>query len=500
MNPLTHTAHHALAAARLTALACAAMVVTSAAAQVKPAMNDAQATFDRGLFLLPVPANAKDVYTLILERADGKVDKIALPAGSTALRLVDAALPPVAWKWRYAVQRTELGSIDVVEPTRATVSYSGLLRYGNAVSLNWKMVPGAKTYRVTTKTAPEPTALEAKPDWGSPSSIDLSAEEATNEARRVGFYDLPLKPSTRVEWTVTALDGDDQPMARSSPMVLGTGASWSEELSRKGWKFQRSDTLNKDDAGKPALFGYASNQKAGDATRSTAYQAEFAIIWNPKTGGDRLWWPQGSVEARLHSRGADKDDDALNFRVGAYRIFSGVPGQLTTNLKYETESKLDTKKALFELAYTPLFSPFSQYFPLANDSRRNAAGNLPPDALPSLQWAVQFTLGADLGKTLSVGTSQEVRKTNFRQHADLRLDAQLNFLADMLRIPQVTLYATSRYWHLSREQADEYTYSTTGISFQLTKEVSLEATYAVGADAPKFTFSRSGLVGLGFKF
>jgi hypothetical protein len=76
----------------------------------------------------------------------------------------------------------------------------------------------------------------------------------------------------------------------------------------------------------------------------------------------------------------------------------------------------------------------------------------------------------------------------------------LNGFADALRIPKVEVYLTSTYWHLSREQDDEHTYSTLGMSFALSKELSIEASYSVGADSPKFTFTRNGTIGLGVRF
>jgi hypothetical protein len=473
--------------------------VSPVLAQIKPATNDARATFENGMFLLPAPASPKDAYTIVLEPAGDKPRALMLPAGSTGVRLADTALPPTAWTWRYTLQRAEIAPLVVLEPRQPSVTFADLSRYGDAVHLAWQHAPGTKTYRVTTKTD-KASDLTTPPEWGTPSNTDLAATEYVNEERKVGFYDLPMKPAARIEWTVTALDADGQPMARSAPMVLTSGVPWSAELAKSGWKLQRSDTLSKENAAKAALFGYTATKKAGE-NKARAYQTEFAVIWDGSSTGERLdFYPRGSLEARLTSSGKSKDSDALKFRFGGYRLLASHPAEVVANLKYETASKDDTKKGLFELAYTPLIVPFARYYPTPDPSRTNAAGNYPPNALPPIQWMTQLTVGADLGKTFSVGSSSETKKSNFRQRANLRLDTQLNAVADVLRIPSVGLYLSSTYWHLSREEDDEHTYSTTGITFQLTKEISFEAAYSVGADAPKFGFSRTGTVGFGLKF
>jgi hypothetical protein len=468
-----------------------------AAGQTRPATNDPAAVFDRGMFLLPSLTNPKDAYTVVIEVQGDKPRSLALPAGSTGIRFADAALPAGAWSWRYTVQRADLPVIQVLEPVRPNVTYSELLRYSDAVHLSWAHVKGATKYRLATRTD-KGKDLSKEADWGTAANLELSSEESVNLERNAGFHDLPLKSGGRVEWTVTALDVDGQPLAKSAANVVTAGEPWSHELSRKGWKLQRSDTLSKESATKAAIFGYSTGQKEGGA-RTRAYQSEFAIIWDGTAQGDSpLFYPRASLEARLTSSGEKKDNDALKFRLGGYRSLTSHPAELVVNLKYETESKGDTKKGLIELAYTPLVFPLGRYLPQL--TRVNAALNAPPDALPWIQWMAQVTLGGDVGKTFSVGTSKEVKKTNFRQQVGLRIDSRLNALASALRIPQVELSATSTYWHLSREEDDEHTYSTLGMTFQLTKELSIEAAYSVGADSPKFTFSRSGTVGLGLKF
>lgn len=495
--------------ANTSALSLLVLAAAPVFAQVKLAENnpaDPRASFERGIFKLPPVLSEKDVYTIVIEPVGEKERTLVLPPGTIGLHLSDSAIPPGDWSWRYLVSRVDLKEIHVLEPAKspAMVTYSSLLRSGDAVHLNWEAILGAATYRVTMRTD-KAIDLALTPDWGSPSNTDLIADEAVNAALKVGYYDLPLKSNTRLEWTVTALDADGQPMAKSSPRIVQSEAPRMLEWSRKGWSLQRSDTLSKEATSKAALFGYSSSQKAG-SPRSRAYQGEFALIWDEtkkeakkEPAPEPLFYLRSSLEARLHSSGADKDDDALKFRFGGYRLLTSHPAEVVANLKYETESKGDTKKGLMEFGYTPLALPLHRFFP-ARGEDRNAAGNLRPESLPWSQWMLQATLGAELGKTFSVGSSKEVRKSNFRQKASLRLDGQLNGLADALRLPQVSMYLTSTYWHLSREKKGEHTHSTLGMSFKLTNELSIEATYSVGADAPKFTFSRSSLVGLGLKF
>jgi hypothetical protein len=120
--------------------------------------------------------------------------------------------------------------------------------------------------------------------------------------------------------------------------------------------------------------------------------------------------------------------------------------------------------------------------------------------LPAFQFAWQPAVGIELGKTFDVGSSSERSTTVWRQRVDLRLDARLNKLANLLRIPTVIVFLQSTYWHLPGEDADEFTYSKAGSSFQITPELSLEMSYSVGHDSPNFRFSRSGIVGFGIKF
>lgn len=473
--------------------AAASMAAASGQAQVIAAENDKTAIFDGKSFLLPDSGGEKDVYLIVLNY--GKEERrLQLPAGATALRITSSAVPKVAWKWRYVLTKAQLPPLDVVQPTRERLTYVEVSRYDDAILLAWKADAKADRYRVTI-SADKASSLSAAPEWGKEETEEL-ADDALDPACGCVHYAKNAKPGDRFRWKGTALAADGTPLSETAFRVVTVEEPWSKELSGKGLKLQRSDTLAKDAAGKPALFGYQSNQKEG-GVRGSAYLTQFAVVWSPTDVSSRVLYPRASLEAKLTSSGTDKTNDALRLRAGGYAVIENVPFNFTTNLKYDTERKSGTKKGSLELIAAPTFAPFSRYYPAPSASNSDAAGNFA--TLPWVRVMPTLLLGAEAGRTFDVGSSVETRRNFSRARADLRLDAELNFLASALRLPAVSLFGESTYWRLASQGADELTYSVVGASFKITKDVSLEFAYSVGRDAPTFNFTRAGSVGLGIQ-
>ena len=487
---------------RLIDTSCAATIAivaaTYAMAAPTPAENDKTAQFDNGSFNLPDVVNPKDTYTIVIETVDGKTIKLPLPAGATGMRMNTSALPASAWKWRYILQLSQLPPLDLLQPADGRVTYEQLARYDDGVLFVWKHDPRADRYKLTV-VADKQLDHTQPPEWGKETSDELSLEEYYKAHCNCVHYVWSTKPGERLKFKATALAKDGTSISESEFRTVTIDSPWSREFVQRGFKFQRSDTLSKDIAGKPALFGYSSSQKGGTA-RTGAYQAEFALIWD---GGERkvqdqVFYPRASFEARLTSSGSAKTNDVLRARVGADKLLSDVPLNLTGNIKYDTEYKTGTKKGSIELMATPTFAPLARYYPRPSLETTDPSGNY--TTRPWIQVMPTLQFGVEGGHTFDVGSSEEKGRSFYRGRVDVRLDAELNFLASLLRLPTVGAYLHSTYWRLAHQDVDEFTYSRAGASFKFTPETSLELTYTVGHDSPTFTFTRSAGVSLGIQF
>lgn len=481
----------------VSALPCKA--VTPVDAQCKatlPAENDCDATFENGMFLLPDLANSKDSYLLILKpKAGGDATKVSLPQGSTGLRVGKATLPDGQWTWLYKVRQAEPPLLEATTPTELTLLANEIL--GGRMAIGWKPVPGAARYTVSG---------EAQVVSGSQPAQRSEKFEASCLARHCvtpfgGGKDIALSPGSEVKWKVTAYDADDVVIARSREGHIQVGNTWADDMAKDGWKVQRSETLSKLTATQAASFSYVSSQKNAPE-RATAYQSEFAAIYN----GTKEWQGfalRSSLEAKLTSSGEQKANDAMKLRLGGYRMLGtlGRGAELGVGLKYETERKTSTKKGLIEVGFTPNYGVLGGSWPgPATAAQADAAGNYTRATLPAMQLMPVLALGVELGKTMEVGTSEEVSDTIFRIRTSTRLDVNLNFLARGLGIPMATASVEGTFWRLPREDKRNYRLGRAGLSLGLTDMVSLEFAYAVGKEAPAFTFSRSGTAGLGLKF
>jgi hypothetical protein len=478
----------------LGALSVALGVVTGVSAQVKVSENDTTARFEDSSFSLPDVSDPGDTYTIVIKAAD-KETSLKLPAGVTGLRIAKSALPQTPWTWFYRVQREKLASLTVEGPTENMLAANKVTHDSGRVLLYWRRDPIAKYYKVTMVSDDHPDA--EPPSWGKESSAQVP-RTFTKLNCDCEQYAWVAKTGDRIKWKVTAYAEGDVAIAESEFRELAVEPPWSKSFHDKGFRLQRSDTLVPGDVGKPALFGYQSNQKEGNP-RTSAYLTEFALIWEPNERDTtvREVFPRASFEAKLTSTGSDKPNDALRLRLGAYSPRDELKTILSGNLKYDTERRTGTEKGSVEFTITPTFLPFGYSHPQPRADQVDPARNWL--RLPGIAFTPSILFGGEVGRTFNVGSSLETRRNFTRARADLRFDVDLNFLARALKSPGVTAYAEGTYWRLWNADMNEVTYSKTGASFKLTDEVSLEFSYAVGRDTPTFNFTRTGAISLGIQ-
>ena len=463
-----------------------------------PASNNPDAQFNEGMFLLPDLNNPKDSYLIIVEPSNGGESvQMALPAGSTGLRVSKAALPSGAWTWMYKLSRQDVPSIKVETPRELTLSSIDIPE--GRYPLAWDRVDGANRYLIAGQTRTK-TSPDDDPAWGK---LEATCFASVCARKPVASKAIELAAGTEVKWTVSAVDKDGIVLAKSEESHIQVQNTWVQAATKSGFKLQRSDTLSKATAALPATFSYLSNQKDDAPSRSTAYQTEFALIYE----GPDSWsgfWPRVSLEGKLTSSGEQKASDALKLRAGGYRMLGdavlGEGTEFVANLKYETESKTGTKKGLVEFGFTPVYGWLGRYWPgPPKKGQADPSGNYA--RLPWLQVAPIVSFGLEVGKTMSVGTSEEAKDTIVRLRTSLRLDAELNAVAYALGINNVTAYADGSYWYLPREDTEKnYRLGKTGLSFGLTNYLSFDLAYSVGREAPSFKFLRTGSAGFGLKF
>jgi hypothetical protein len=459
------------------------------------ASNDPTGQYRDGMFLLPELEGSDDSYLVVVQPTTGEPKSFALPQGSTGLRVSKSALPSGEWTWYFKRSSQKLPELELV--TGKVLDLGAADVKEGRFSLVWRRVEGASRYVVSGKVRTA-GSIEAE---GSKLEVSCFASVCTNGD--VATTAIELKPGSEVTWQVTALDKDSIPLKKSEVAHIQMEDTFIRRASNAGFKVQRSDTLSKTAAGLPAIFSYLSSQAANETSRSTAYQSEFALIYDSPTPWKGLW-PRVSLEGRLTSRGEQKPSDQLRFRAGFYSVAalnqSGGFTDVVTGLKYETERKTGTKKGLLELGLTPVYGPLGRSWPgPPSRAQADAAGNY--TKLPWVQITPLVSFGAEVGKAMEVGTSAERQNTILRLRTTVRLDGELNALSNMLGTRNATAFVEGTYWRLPREEdVRNYRVGKTGLSFGLTEALSFDLAYTVGREAPAFRFNRFGSAGFGLKF
>ena len=105
-----------------------------------------------------------------------------------------------------------------------------------------------------------------------------------------GVKAIQLGAGQEAEVKVVAVDADGIELAQSPQVQVEVANTWTQAVSQVGFKLQRSENLSKATAAKPALFSYLAGQDEGNP-RTSAYQAQFALIYDSPTGW-RDFWPR----------------------------------------------------------------------------------------------------------------------------------------------------------------------------------------------------------------
>lgn len=352
-------------------LVAAASLLTLPVCVAQPARNNPAAVYEGGQFKLPALASPKDAYTILIDEGKLSPRKVALPEGVHGLSILPAALPGGALKWDLVVTRATLPSIEMLTASDQQLRAQDLDE--GRVVVGWKPVQGAAKYRIAGQVVDQDRSQEENA-W-TKLSLDCIAVGCSQETAAGNAF--VLKPGQQAKYKVIALDANDIPMAETTELTASVAPGLARRAEVAGWKLQRSETLNKLLIQEGALFSWSATEKA-DSTRSTAYRSEFALIWEPPGAGYSGWFPRTSLEAALTSSGELKGSDALRLRGGAYKIWQPQPGvgaEFAANLKYETEQKTGTKKALAEFAATPVYGWLGQYNLVGPVRPRNVIGN-----------------------------------------------------------------------------------------------------------------------------
>lgn len=458
----------------------------------QPAFNNPQASFDGSSFNLPELKNPEDAYTIVIKVAGSADPKlISLPPGVNGIRMARAALPKEAWTWDFKLVSNEPAPLALLTPDKTDIGKNDL-RNGR-YPVRWKAVESAAAYRVHSQTRPH----GAGEDWAPEDSTDCPSEYCV--VKGTGFHNLPMSQGSDTRWWVSALDPLGLEMARSTKREVAMEPGWLTKLQKAGFSLQRSDALSEQGAALPASFGYARSQTEGEE-KMRAYQAEFALLWSAPEGRFLDSTPTASFEARLTSRGKDKEDDARLWRLGLRRFLNFETGsgmEVVANFKHESARKDGTRKGMLELNAVPVIGFLARNLPIGA-AQRDVDGNY--IRLPWATFTPILQFGIDAGKTFDRGSSEEVKRDLLRYRANARLDLELNSVARAISANNVLLYADLSFWKLPKEEREFYRLGKAGLSIGLTEELSFDLSHDVGRRPPEFKFIRETKAGFGLKF
>jgi hypothetical protein len=471
-----------------------------------PSQNAPPGQYENYLFQLPELAAPTSTYTIIILPEGGEAIRIELPKGATGIKLSTQALPKNQWTWRYALQSSVPIALKQVGEDRRKATPEELETFFNTVIVEWNLVTDAKAYDVVVSSAPK-AKTGTDLTWGKAQTTECTTlTECIGPATGLGYKAIEVSEGRIYRWKVVARDLDGIAISESAYRFIETPKPTFGSFEERGWRLQRSETLNRLNAAKPALFAYSASAQSGE-TRAAAYVAQFALGWSPSGEYYFGMVPSASLEAKLTSNGVSKKTDELKLRLGA-TLSEPLIGEWSLNAKYETERKSGkndgpgTKKGLLEINVSPLgHFGLGRFWPYPRETNaiRDSAGRVRPEftvftVMPTLNF------GADFGKTFDVGTSEETARNIQRYHADFGLTANWNQLARLLNIRSVTATADTTFWYLRSATERVNRLSSVSLSFGLTPNVGFGIEYSVGKDAPNFTFERATNAGFEIKF
>jgi hypothetical protein len=275
-----------------------------------------------------------------------------------------------------------------------------------------------------------------------------------------------------------------------------------------GFHLQRSRTGS--DVSQSALFALQKNIRHDPGTDSTAWSADFALLYSFNDAGKPLFGNDNDFY--LFGEGHVASDKAAaqdNWQFGASGVFfqkladpkpdmdsnwhdrltvTGIYGELAA--LYEADRDFDTEGALVNGQVT------------LNMPGLGIGHGIPwdPTAPVSLQW--RPWIGIDAGKTLDKPKDSTIPDTIFRitQRTTARL--RLNFISHALpELKKVDLFVENNL-HCVPNVGGGRTYDVfiTGLEFGLTEHASFRVEYDVGRDAPDFAKIEVLKAGFSVKF
>lgn len=253
------------------------------------------------------------------------------------------------------------------------------------------------------------------------------------------------------------------------------------------------------DEGKGAHFGFTNDRRSG---MDPVWDAQFYLKWDllKLAGGPvldlgalRVDTLAVSAQGKITSTD-NTSTDAWRFRFESEsylrinRSKEGILRGISINLGIKDESDRDfhMSRVSGELWLTPIASRIY----IGRYSGRK-------DDWVRFRWRPY--VGIDAGRTVTDTTPAGTQESNIWLMARGKIDLELNFIRDALRVKEVLLSAEDKLVYLTEQStAHHYLKATFGIAF--TESIGFALDYSVGKDSPAFQSERVLTGGLTVKF
>jgi hypothetical protein len=254
------------------------------------------------------------------------------------------------------------------------------------------------------------------------------------------------------------------------------------------YNLQLTHSYTEDGTGDPAAFSFT--QTPG---HTSVYGADFALSMTPILASKDI---HTTFEGHLGGANIDAED-SLYFKTdiqhdwGPWDLGSLKVQDLngTFGIKYETDSSLSTRKLLVDIDALPTIYKW-------------AIGMARPVDQNQTHW-VQYRfapyIGLEAGHTLSAGNSSETTDAIVRFR--LRGRAQIFFprVARLLSSQDLYIYIDDTFRRLLAGPSASFNIYSAGISWGLTKNVSIGFERNLGEDAPDFIRADTYAINLGVR-
>jgi hypothetical protein len=337
-------------------------------------------------------------------------------------------------------------------------------------------------------------------------------------------------------WNAVAKTADGDVAASNGPFSFRTPTFFEGFGKQTGLSLQRSFAKGGE---QPAEFSVTNA-----VGKDVSYGADFALKYDLKRlfrpvprpdapepvrrRTDPVFSPFASLEVHVTDIDAKDSEDAIRLRIGTeidQFVSDPIPNNGVPELfghywsvsgKYEADSDLDVEKLMIEVLWSPTIPELALGERQSLDAIiRTAQGRAAPaesDEVfrtgPEFRW--RPILGLDFGRTLDRPLGDTLAKEQALEREDtiLRLSTRVRgsiFLPDVARaltIDDVEIFGDNVFYYLPLEDETDHTHNflTAGVALYFSKSVSLNFTYKVGRDAPKFEEVESVGLALGLKF